>query len=159
MVVFPDKRQGSVEVLIRVSSIGLLIGVSLCAIGSANAVDCRTIDPARERAALATFLKQNGYNQKQIGFSLRYADGKAKAWQKLPLTPHGEQCGVWRIGAMIYGCMVDFFPTLLSKRPDLKRIVVDKEFGKVTTGEMLAVGAASICQAGAIQAFADPRSW
>jgi len=146
-------------------SIATLIAALAPTVDHAGAADCQSINPARERKALATFLKQNGYNQKQIAFSLRYADGKAKAWQKLPLTQRGEQCGVRRIGGMIYGCMIDFLPSVLSPSVDMNRVITDKEYlekvgvGKVTVAEALAVGAASACQAGAIEAFADPKSW
>lgn len=156
--------QGSVEVLIRVFSIAALIAVSLVAFGGAAAADCRSIDPAVERAGLAAFLKQNGYSQKQIAFSLRYVDGKAKTWKKVPLTQRGEQCGAQRIGGMIYGCVVHSLPSMLSPRPDLNGIISDKEFlkkvgvSKITVAEALVVGAASSCQGTAMEAFADPKS-
>lgn len=149
-----------------VASAVLAASLACASAGSASAGDCRSIDPQKERTALSAYLKRNGYSPQQISFSLRYADGKVRAWRKLPLTERGRQCGVAHIGGMIYGCMVDGLPPLVEgRRNALDREITDPKFLKeigvkrLTVGESLAVAAASMCQAGAIEAFADPRSW
>lgn len=146
-----------------------VLGAALLMAGTieANAApDCHAVDPARERAALGAFLKKNGYNAKQVSFSLRYLDGKARAWRKLPLTDRGKQCGVTAIGGLIYSCTTDGLPEVLGPSAvDLNKPVTDPKtlaligVKSLTAGEALVVGIASLCQAGAIRNFADPRSW
>lgn len=149
---------------------GAVLGAALLMAGTieANAApDCHSVDPARERAALGAFLKKNGYSAKQVSFSLRYLDGKAGAWRKLPLTERGKQCGVSAIGGLIYGCVPEALPDLLkTKALDLNKPVTDPNAlatlgvkKGITAGEVLVIGVASACQAEAIRTFADPRSW
>jgi len=131
-------------------------------IGDAEARNCTDFDPAKERPALSAYLKKTGYNQKQIAFVLRFADGRTRAWREFPLNERGRSCGVKAIAGSIYGCVVFTLPDLLRKSgANIHDVVKDESRLKVygvkqlTSGEIMAGAAVGICQIAAADTFAQ----